>query len=149
MSGRDCLIKSLISFIFINVILKHYFLTIPYSYNAAHSPLQSEPEWEQKCDHIPHLWRRQFCGMVVGLDQAIADVVESARATLGDNTVVVVSPDNGGSTWYGGLNAPLRSGKLTPFEGGVRVPAFAVDFSGRYMNKELFFNYDNLSNQEL
>jgi len=73
--------------------------------------------------------------MVVGLDQAIADVVESARATLGDNTVVVVSPDNGGSTWYGGLNAPLRSGKLTPFEGGVRVPAFAVDFSGRYMNK--------------
>ena len=35
----------------------------------------------------------------------------------------------------GGLNAPLRSGKLTPFEGGVKVPAFAVDHSGNYMMK--------------
>ena len=29
-----------------------------------------------------------------------------------------------------GLNEPLRSGKNTSFEGGVRVPAFAVDLSG-------------------
>ena len=35
--------------------------------------------------------------------------------------------------WFGGLNAPLRSGKLTPFEGGVRVPAFAMDLSGKYV----------------
>jgi len=50
---------------------------------------------------------------------------------LGQNTVVVVTPDNGGSVWFGGLNAPLRSGKLTPFEGGVRVPAIALDLSGK------------------
>ena len=105
------------------------------SYNAAHSPLQPEPAWEAECGHIPHLWRRQFCGMVVGLDQAIERVVSGARDILGENTVVVVTPDNGGSTWFGGLNAPLRSGKLTPFEGGVRVPAFAVDLSGNYMVK--------------
>ena len=29
------------------------------SYNAAHSPLQPEPEWEEQCSHVPHLWRRQ------------------------------------------------------------------------------------------
>ena len=102
------------------------------SYNAAHSPLQPEPEWEAECGHVPHLWRRQFCGMVVGLDRALATLADTARAQLGDNTVLVVTPDNGGSTWFGGLNAPLRAGKLTPFEGGVRVPAFMVDFSGRY-----------------
>jgi len=102
------------------------------SYNAAHSPLQSEPEWEEECQHIPHLWRRQFCAMVVGLDRNIAKIADSARSVLGDNTVIVVSPDNGGSVWFGGLNQPLRSGKLTPFEGGVRVPAFVVDFSGQY-----------------
>ena len=49
--------------------------------------------------------------------------------------MVVVTPDNGGSTWFGGLNAPLRSGKLTPFEGGVKVPAFALDHSGNYIMK--------------
>ena len=102
------------------------------SYNAAHSPLQPEPEWEAECGHVPHLWRRQFCGMVVGLDRALATLADTARAQLGENTVLVVTPDNGGSTWFGGLNAPLRAGKLTPFEGGVRVPAFMVDFSGRY-----------------
>ena len=73
--------------------------------------------------------RKQFCGMMVGLDQAIYDVTNKALDILGDNTVVVVSSDNGGSVWFGGMNVPFRSGKLTQFEGGVRVPAFAVDLS--------------------
>merc|ERR1719186_1471906 len=71
--------------------------------------------------------------MVVGLDLAITKLVRGAKDILGENTVLVVSPDNGGSVWFGGLNAPLRSGKLTPFEGGVRGPAFAVDLSGKYL----------------
>merc|ERR1711970_89097 len=85
------------------------------SFNAAHSPLQPEPEWEAECSHIPHLWRRQYCGMVVGLDRAINRLVEEAKNILGDNTVIITTPDNGGSVWFGGLNSPLRSGKLTPF----------------------------------
>jgi len=101
------------------------------SYNAAHSPLQPEDEDVAKCSHIKNLWRRQFCGMVVGLDRGIARLVSEAELILGQNTVVVVTPDNGGSVWFGGLNAPLRSGKLTPFEGGVRVPAIALDLSGK------------------
>lgn len=71
--------------------------------------------------------------MVVGLDKAIGTLVKEAKTTLGENTVLVVTPDNGASVWFGGLNEPLRSGKLTPFEGGVRVPAFAVDLSGQYV----------------
>jgi len=101
------------------------------SYNAAHSPLQPEEEDLAKCGHIKNLWRRQFCGMVVGLDRGIARLVSETELILGPNTVVVVTPDNGGSVWFGGLNAPLRSGKLTPFEGGVRVPAIALDLSGK------------------
>ena len=75
--------------------------------------------------------------MVVGLDQAINEIAGKARKILGEDTVIVVSSDNGGSVWFGGMNAPFRSGKLTAFEGGVRVPSFAVDLSSdrRYLGK--------------
>ena len=75
--------------------------------------------------------------MVVGLDQAIHEIVTNAAKVLGEDTVIVVSSDNGGSVWFGGMNAPFRSGKVTPFEGGVRVPSFAVDLSKdiRYLGK--------------
>lgn len=111
------------------------------SYNAAHSPLQYEPEWEEDCMHIPHLWRRQYCAMVVGLDKGITRVVEMAKQHLGKNTVVVISPDNGGSVWFGGNNQPLRSGKLTPFEGGVRVPAIALDLGGGHIPLQKEFHH--------
>ena len=70
--------------------------------------------------------------MVVGLDLAIREITNRAKEILGDNTVIVVSSDNGANPWLGGMNAPFRSGKLSPFEGGVRVPAFAFDLSSDY-----------------
>ena len=80
--------------------------------------------------------------MVVGLDKNINIVVENAKKILGENTIVVFSSDNGGSPWFGGLNTPLRSGKMTPFEGGTRVPAFMLDFSKKYsktgVSKQIF-----------
>ena len=106
------------------------------SYNAAHSPLQPEESWLKECQSIPHLWRRQYCGMMIGLDWGIKKVTDAAQNILGENTIIVVSSDNGGSVWFGGLNEPLRSGKHTSFEGGVRVPAFAVDLSnGNYLGR--------------
>ena len=77
--------------------------------------------------HIPHAWRRGFCGLVKGLDRGVGQVVAAAEAELGPNTFIVFTSDNGGAPWFGGLNAPLRGGKTTPFEGGVRVPTFVLD----------------------
>ena len=76
--------------------------------------------------------------MVVGLDLAIKTVVDNARDHLGEDTVIVVSSDNGGSVFFGGLNQPLRSGKHTSWEGGVRVPAFTLDLStgGQYLGRQ-------------
>lgn len=99
------------------------------AFTAAHSPLQPMPQHLAKCKHIPHSTRREFCGMVVGLDEAIASITAAAKTHLGESTVIVVSSDNGGSTWFGGGNAPLRGGKHVPFEGGVLVPTFAMDLS--------------------
>jgi hypothetical protein len=78
---------------------------------------------------ITHMWRQQFCGMVLGLDEGIANITTAALQYLGTNTVVAVVSDNGGSPWFGGMNYPLRGGKGNPMEGGVRVPAFITDLS--------------------
>ena len=98
---------------------KRLFLYV--SYTAGHSPLQPLLNDQNKCKHIPHLWRQQFCGLVVGLDEGIYTVTEAAEHFLGRNTLVIVSSDNGGSPWFGGLNTPLRGSKMTPFEGGIKV----------------------------
>ena len=36
-----------------------------------------------------------------------------AKDHLGNDTVLVVTSDNGGANWFGGLNEPLRGGKKT------------------------------------
>lgn len=99
------------------------------AYTAAHSPLQPMKRHMSHCQHIPHLWRRRFCGLVVGLDEGVKNITDAALDILGDDTVMVFLSDNGGSPWFGGINAPFRGGKTSAFEGGVHVPAFAVDFS--------------------
>eukprot|EP01046_Picozoa_sp_COSAG06_P018244 COSAG06_NODE_1262_length_10069_cov_2.923972_8_plen_106_part_00 len=47
---------------------------------------------------------------------------------IDENTLIVMSADNGGSlTWreLGGVNGDLRCGKGTTYEGGHRVPLIA------------------------
>jgi len=107
------------------------------AYTAAHSPLQPMARHEDACKHFEHDWRRDFCGMVVGLDEALKNLTHTIEQQLGENVVLMLTSDNGASPWFGGLSTPLRSGKTTPYEGGVRVPAFFVDFSKdhRYFGK--------------
>lgn len=47
---------------------------------------------------------------------------ELDRLGLAENTIVVYTTDNGGSTCNFGVNTPLAGTKYTLFEGGVRVP---------------------------
>ena len=47
---------------------------------------------------------------------------ELERRGLAEDTIVVYSTDNGGSTCNFGVNAPLRGTKYTMDEGGIRVP---------------------------
>lgn len=68
-------------------------------------------------------------------DEAIKNISAAILDFLGEDTVLVVSSDNGASPWEGGMNAPFRGGKYSPFEGGVKVPAFLVDYS---MKKKYF-----------
>lgn len=99
------------------------------SYIAAHSPLKPAPHDMEKCVHVDHPWRRQYCGLVVGLDRSVAVLMEQVKELLGQETLVVITSDNGGSSWFGGMNAPYRGEKTTPLQGGVLIPALLMDLS--------------------
>ncbi|KAI8424447.1 hypothetical protein MSG28_002935 [Choristoneura fumiferana] len=82
-----------------------------------------------KNGHIASPDRRLYAEMVTHLDQSIGQVVKAlADKNILDDTIIVFASDNGAPTtgqynnW--GINLPFRGKKNTPWEGGVRVPAF-------------------------
>lgn len=72
--------------------------------------------------------RSQYAAMVSLVDEAIGNVTAALRAKgLWNDTLMVLSADNGGPLILdesGANNAPLRGGKYSDWEGGVRVNAF-------------------------
>ncbi|MGI6417793.1 MAG: sulfatase-like hydrolase/transferase [Thermoguttaceae bacterium] len=70
-----------------------------------------------------------YLGAVTAMDAAIGEVLDLLdQYELAGNTIVIFFSDNGGAG--GGDNAPLRGGKSSLFEGGVRVCSL-VRYPGR------------------
>eukprot|EP00041_Stephanoeca_diplocostata_P016573 m.326588 g.326588 ORF g.326588 m.326588 type:complete len:648 (+) comp20409_c0_seq2:213-2156(+) len=68
-------------------------------------------------------WKVQGA-MTTELDYGVGNVTAALKATgLYANTVLILVSDNGGPLQHS-TNAPLRGGKATQWEGGVRVEAF-------------------------
>ena len=65
--------------------------------------------------------------MVSAMDEAVGQVIAALKEKgLFDNTLIIFSSDNGGpSPGKVTSNGPLRAGKGTIYEGGIRVCAFA------------------------
>lgn len=88
--------------------------------------------------HIPLFVSERFRGkskrglygdVVMELDWSCGEIVEHLK-TLGldKNTLIIFTSDNGPWLRYnadGGSNGPLREGKASTYEGGVRVPTVA------------------------
>ena len=104
---------------------KPFFLYVPF--NAPHSPLQAPEEYLRKYAHVADTKRRAFSAMVACLDDQVGRVVAALeKRGLAANTLILFSSDNGGPLNLGATNGPLRAGKATLYEGGVRVPDFAT-----------------------
>lgn len=104
---------------------KPLFLYVPF--NAVHAPHQVPEEYLRPYAHLKGE-RRIYAGMLAAMDEAIGRVVAAIeKKGMRENTLIFFCSDNGGpSPGVVTSNGPLRAGKATLYEGGVRVPAVAV-----------------------
>ena len=100
-----------------------FFLYLPYY--AVHSPIQAKPPFEEK--YLEKGARgcqgnAGYAGMVDNLDRCIGLLMDEI-STLGldQHTLVIFTSDNGGIRDISCLD-PLRAGKGSYYEGGIRVP---------------------------
>lgn len=99
------------------------FLYVPF--NAPHSPYQAKEADIVTYRHVKDEKRRIYCAMVDAMDQQIGSIIQTLETRgVTDNTLIFFSSDNGGAG--NSINLPYRGSKGTPYEGGVRVPAFIV-----------------------
>jgi uncharacterized sulfatase len=95
---------------------------------GVHAPLQAtRADYEAVGDLGSHRLR-VYGAMIRALDRSVGRIMAKLEAEgLADNTLVVISSDNGapGNIGLDRLNAPYRGGKGTFFEGGIRVPLLA------------------------
>ena len=100
---------------------KPFFLYV--AFNAVHAPLQPKAEDLAAVAHIEPQRRRNYAGVMVGLDRAVGRILEALdERGLTESTLVIFTNDNGGQTQTGAINRPLRGRKAQLFEGGIRVP---------------------------
>jgi arylsulfatase A-like enzyme len=110
---------------------KQPFFLYPAHY-APHTPIEAKPELLKRYEGkvTPKLRHRNpaYAAMVHSLDESVGRILDRLEKNgLTDRTLVLVTSDNGGQIGtYDGMtvtdNTPLRSGKGSLYEGGVRVP---------------------------
>lgn len=101
------------------------FLYVPF--NAVHAPHQVPEKYKEPYAHLSEP-RRTYAGMLAAMDEAVGQIVAALdKRGMRKNTLIIFASDNGGpAPGRVTSNGPLRAGKGTLYEGGVRVAAFAT-----------------------
>ena len=113
-----------------------------YAFHLLHTPLEIPPSYLDRIDQIVKAAggapidsqnRRLYAAMVLYLDEAVGALVAALKQKgMWDNTILAFITDNGGPIYEPGAanNYPLRGGKYSDWEGGIRSNAFV---SGGYI----------------
>eukprot|EP00494_Astrolonche_serrata_P029538 UN29805 len=114
---------------------KPIFMSI--NFQSIHGPILASPppKLYDECNSIEHEPRRFYCHKMKYLDETIRDIVAYMKRTnIWDNSIILMSTDNGGhpagveaeEADGAGLNIPFRGAKGTVFEGGVHGLAWVT-----------------------
>ncbi|MBI1387635.1 MAG: sulfatase-like hydrolase/transferase [bacterium] len=101
-----------------------FFLYLPFF--AVHTPIQGKKDYTEKYRKLiqPGMDQKnpEYAAMVNSVDDAVGRVLDELdRHGLADNTLILFTGDNGGLIPVTS-NLPLRDGKGSAYEGGVREP---------------------------
>ncbi|MBL9144381.1 MAG: sulfatase-like hydrolase/transferase [Verrucomicrobiaceae bacterium] len=92
------------------------------AFNAVHAPLQA-PDDEIAKFNTGNKDRDTLLAMGKRLDDAMGKIIATLKSEgEWDNTLLFFISDNGGPLAQSADNTPLRGGKHTDYEGGIRVP---------------------------
>ena len=105
-----------------------------FAYNVPHTPIQGRADlvekFRQKIRPGAVHTNPTYAAMVASLDESVGRILARLeKHGIAENTIVIFISDNGGLTQRYGKhdnfteNLPLRRGKGSAYEGGVRVPA--------------------------
>ncbi|MDP7061324.1 MAG: sulfatase-like hydrolase/transferase [Planctomycetota bacterium] len=108
-----------------------FFLYLPFY--TVHSPLQAKADkkakYKQKAANEAHR-NASYAAMIESLDENVGRLMATLEELgLSDKTLVLFTSDNGG-VWNTSKQWPLRAGKGSYYEGGIREPLF-VRWPGR------------------
>ncbi|MGQ9592553.1 MAG: HAD-IC family P-type ATPase, partial [Planctomycetota bacterium] len=102
------------------------------AHHAVHTPIEGKPaavaRWAAEVERSSRHRNPAYAAMLESLDESVGRLLDKLDALgIAERTVVIFTSDNGGHVGeYGGrtvtTNHPLRSGKGSLYEGGIRVP---------------------------
>lgn len=100
------------------------------NYNAPHFPVQPPQGWVDRVRQREagvDTTRARLVAFIEHLDAGIGQVMDRLKKNEQyANTLVVFTSDNGGRLADGANNGPLRDGKQSVYEGGLKVPTCVV-----------------------
>ncbi|WP_339925605.1 sulfatase-like hydrolase/transferase [uncultured Cyclobacterium sp.] len=104
------------------------------AYNAPHFPVQPPKTWVDKVKKrepgLPEK-RTNLIAFIEHLDDGIGQVINALKESgQYENTLIIFTSDNGGHLPDLANNGPLRDGKQSMYEGGLRVPT-AISWPSR------------------